>query len=138
MAAPFAGLCKGDRPLRDRARLFLDRFKLWESQGNARSVQDLNAGIPAVCVWLADQAYVSAANPVSHVLLSSVKSLCVLLDCRQSGSPKQKALRKGSCSPRRGCVHDVRRPWRRRAQNQTPRLRSARQNPRRSVRRRRP
>lgn len=56
--AALAQLCKGDRTLRDRARLYIDRVKIWETQGNARSVKEINTGVPAVCVWLANEAYV--------------------------------------------------------------------------------
>ncbi|WFD19310.1 Putative ATPase [Malassezia caprae] len=60
MAAPLVALCKGCRDVRDQARLYMDRVNLWEMQGNARSVQDVKAGIPAVCVWLAaDKASLS-------------------------------------------------------------------------------
>lgn len=59
MAAPLAALCKGDRSVRDRARIFFDRVKIWETQGNARSVQEISSGVPAVCVWLAGESYVA-------------------------------------------------------------------------------
>lgn len=61
--AALAQLCKGDRAVRDRARLFIDRVKIWETQGNARSVQEVNAGVPAVCAWLANEVYVSIPDP---------------------------------------------------------------------------
>jgi len=63
MAAPLVALCKGCRDVRDLARLYMDRVNLWEMQGNARSVQDIKAGIPAVCVWLAAEKYVVPADP---------------------------------------------------------------------------
>ncbi|WFD41670.1 hypothetical protein MPSI1_000302 [Malassezia psittaci] len=53
--AALGQLCKGDRAIRDRTRLFIDRVKLWESQGNARSMKEIHAGVPAVCAWLADE-----------------------------------------------------------------------------------
>lgn len=58
MAAPLATLCKGHRGVRDQARVYIDRVKIWEMQGNARSIQDISASIPAICVWLATEVYV--------------------------------------------------------------------------------
>lgn len=63
MAAPLVALCKGCRDVRDQARLYMDRVNIWEMQGNARSVQDVQVGIPAVCVWLAADKYVTPADP---------------------------------------------------------------------------
>lgn len=53
MSAPLSALCKGDRGIRERARLYMDRVKLWEMQGNARSVQEISSGVMAICVALA-------------------------------------------------------------------------------------
>lgn len=63
MAAPLVALCKGCRDIRDQARLYMDRVNIWEMQGNARSVQDVQVGIPAVCVWLATDKCVAPTNP---------------------------------------------------------------------------
>lgn len=63
MAAPLVALCKGCRDVRDQARLYMDRVNIWEMQGNARSVQDVHVGIPAVCVWLAADKYVEPSHP---------------------------------------------------------------------------
>lgn len=51
--ALLASLCRGDRAVRDQARLFVDRVKLWELQGNARSTQGIASGVLPACVWLA-------------------------------------------------------------------------------------
>ena len=56
MSAPLSALCKGDRALREHARMYVDRVKIWECQGNARSLQDIHSGILALCVWLASEA----------------------------------------------------------------------------------
>ena len=61
MSAALTALCKGNRSVRDKARLFLDRVKIWEMQGNARSTQDINASVPAICVWLAAERFVIQA-----------------------------------------------------------------------------
>jgi len=58
MSAPLSALCKGDRGIRERARLYMDRVKLWEMQGNARSVQEISSGVMAICVALAGEACV--------------------------------------------------------------------------------
>lgn len=58
MSAALTALCNGDRRVRDRARMYIDRVKIWESQGNARSIQDISVSVPAVCVWLAAEWYV--------------------------------------------------------------------------------
>lgn len=56
MAAHIAALCRGDLAVRDRARLYIDRVKVWELQGNARSTQAFTSGIIPACVWLACNA----------------------------------------------------------------------------------
>ena len=56
MSAALTTLCRGDRRVRDRARMYIDRVKIWETQGNARSTQDISVSIPAVCVWLAAES----------------------------------------------------------------------------------
>lgn len=61
MSAALTALCKGNRLVRDKARLFVDRVKIWEMQGNARSTQDINASVPAICVWLAAERFVIQA-----------------------------------------------------------------------------
>ncbi|WFD30077.1 hypothetical protein MSPP1_001091 [Malassezia sp. CBS 17886] len=55
MAAPLNALCRGDRGLRKRARMYHDRVKIWEMQGNARRVKDVSSGVVAICVWLANE-----------------------------------------------------------------------------------
>lgn len=56
MSAALTALCQGDRRVRDRARMYIDRVKIWETQGNARSTQDISVSVPAVCVWLAAES----------------------------------------------------------------------------------
>mgnify|MGYP001075933541 CR=1 FL=1 len=64
MSAALTALCGGYRPLRDKARMYIDRVKLWELQGNARTIQEISSGVPALCVWLASEAYVSSRTVV--------------------------------------------------------------------------
>lgn len=56
MSAALTALCQGDRRVRDRARMYIDRVKIWETQGNARSTQDISVSVPAVCVWLSAES----------------------------------------------------------------------------------
>ena len=56
MSAALTTLCQGDRRVRDKARMYIDRVKIWETQGNARSTQDISVSVPAVCVWLAAES----------------------------------------------------------------------------------
>jgi len=44
--------------------MYIDRVKLWELQGNARTIQEISSGVPALCVWLASEAYVSSRTVV--------------------------------------------------------------------------
>ncbi|WFD33766.1 hypothetical protein MCUN1_000583 [Malassezia cuniculi] len=69
--AHLAALCRGDRAIRDRARLYVDRVKMWELQGNARSTQNITSGVVPACVWLASDACVVADSLGSAVLTKS-------------------------------------------------------------------